>query len=89
MGYCGFAKFHKEPHDLQVERSFRRRKFSITKFGMVDTFCVVKCVAENLTIDFLGSFSKQVFDFALKNKIWIPRGLGGMAIAYPLLVIDT
>ena len=80
MEHCGFVKFHQEPHDLQAEKSFRRRKFSITKFGVVDTFCVVKCLAENLTTNFLESFSKQVFEFALKNKICLPRGWGGQQL---------
>ena len=85
----GFVRFHQELHDLQVDRFFRRRKFSIIRFSIVDTFCVVKYIPKDLTTEFLKSFGRQIFKFSLKNKIWIPRGFGGWTVAYPLLVTDT
>ena len=43
---------------------------------------------ENLTTALFESSSRQIFEFALKNKIWLPRGLGAGVVAYPLLVTD-
>jgi len=85
----GFVTLPRGPLDLPVDRTYFRRKLSITKFGVVDTFCIVKCVDANLTPSFVKSFSEQAFTFALKNKIWIPRGCGGGVVVYPLLVIDS
>lgn len=85
----GFKPIPQRPSDVQVDRVFQRREFSLTKFGMLDTFCVATCSGDPLTPAWIEAFSKAAFGFALRHKIWIPRGFGGTAFAYPLVVADA
>ncbi|UCC68901.1 MAG: hypothetical protein JSV79_02960 [Armatimonadota bacterium] len=89
MGSRGFSLMPQPPTDLRVDRMFQRREFSLTKFGIVDTFCLIRRASEPLTPVSVEAFSRASFAFALKHKIWIPRGFGGTAVAYPVLVADA
>ena len=77
------------PASTEAETVFRRRRFSLTKFGVVDTFCIARCFEDILSEGQIETFSSNAFRFALKNKFFLPRGLGGMAIAYPLLIAEN
>jgi hypothetical protein len=80
----GFQALPSDNSDLM----FRRRKFSITKFGIVDTFCIVTHMKNEVTTGFISEFGSDAFKIALKNKFFLPRGLGAMAVVYPLIVAN-
>jgi len=82
----GFVSLLEEAGDFQVNRLLRQREFSPIACSMIDTFCIVRCVAADLTGASVEQFSRQAFSWALKHKIWIPRGLGGGLFVYPVLV---
>jgi hypothetical protein len=82
----GFERIDAQVGDAPV---YRRRQFSITKFGLVDTFIVPTCVEGDLTSSKLSDFSSEAFNVGLANKNFLPRGFGGLAIVYPLLVVEN
>lgn len=66
--------------------TYHRRKAEVSKFALVDTFCVVQCQGRDVTPSDYADFSGSVFDFAVENKSWLPRGLFGLAIAHAVMV---
>ncbi len=84
----GIAPFDDKPEG--VDQVWMRRRFEITKFGLVDTFVLVRFVpGAELTTELFEEFSGAGFEFALEHKNFMPRGFGGMAIAHPLIVTDA
>jgi hypothetical protein len=73
--------------ELGAERCLRRRRFSLTKFGFVDTFVVAKRFDGPLAPQQFAAFSALAFRCGMANKIWLPRGFGGTAVVYPLAVV--
>ena len=71
-----------------IARIYHNRKGVLTKFSIVDTFCPVKYLPTIRSIEELAGFSAVSYDFGLRNKGWLPRGLGGCLGVYPLLVTD-
>ena len=72
-----------------AEGVWHRRKIELSKFSLVDTFvCVGFLPSKDLGIDKVKNFSAASFDFAIENKSWLPRGLFGMAVVFPLIVTD-
>jgi hypothetical protein len=82
----GFERIGAQVEDAPV---FRRRRFSLTKFGIVDTFIVPTCIDGELTPDYLAGFSSEAFNVGLQNKNFLPRGFGGLAVVYPLFVVTS
>jgi len=86
----GFQKLPDVPVETDAAVAYRKRKFEITKFGLVDRFAIpVWRAGSELTDDWLRDYGTRCFAYALKNKSWLPRGFFGMAIAYPLVVTDV
>lgn len=83
----GFKPLPEGKVTLGADAVYRRRRFSITKFGVEDTFCVVKWMPD-LTSGGLESFSGQVFEFGAKNKFFLPRGIFATFITHALLVTE-
>jgi hypothetical protein len=89
MKRWGFSEFHHQPQDIDTPLCLHKREFVATKFSIVDTFSVVMRAPLDCTPLNFETLSKRVFQFALDNKNRWPRGLGGGAVAYPVLVADT
>lgn len=85
----GFVEFHQQPQNFQANLILHRKEFVIGMFSMVDTFYVIMQAPINLDQIRFQTFGKQVFQFALENKNPWPRGLGGGAVAYPVLIADS
>lgn len=67
---------------------FHHRGFSITKFGLIDTFVVFTALEED-DPDAAESFSQSAFEYGLDNKSALPRGLGGNLVVYPVVMGDS
>ena len=89
MKRSGFSEFDRHLQGFQVDLSFHRREFVLAKFSVVDTFVMVTRALEGCTPTLFETFSQHVFQFALDHKSEWPRGLGGCAVSYPVLVVDA
>ena len=76
MKRWGFSESHLKPSGVDTSMSFHKREFVATKFSVIDTFGVVMHAPLDCISPDFGTFSKQVFQFALDNKSKWPRGLG-------------
>jgi hypothetical protein len=86
--YYGFVSVE-IPDTVHVNRIFKRSRVEASKFGKVDAYSFVNYISENATGDFLKTYSRQVFDFAMGHRSGAPIGFGAMLIVYPLLVVDN
>jgi hypothetical protein len=85
MVNAGFETFEK-PAIINLDRAFRRKKFELAKVGSVTTFCGVKCVSETIQGNIVEAFSKNLFDYALRNKGFFARNAFQSVLVYPVLV---
>jgi hypothetical protein len=71
---------------LDADAVFHDRTLSLTKFGFVDTYVAVYRIGDDVAR--ASSVSTAAFEYGLRDKIWLPRGLGGNLVVYPVLVCD-
>ncbi len=81
----GYQKLSEEPNAPWV---YRKRSFELTKFSIVDRFCVATCIEGELTTGKLQDFSSSAFKIAMDNKFFLPRGFGNAVVAFPLVVAE-
>lgn len=72
-----------------IHGAYHKREFDIARFGMVDTFFMFHFAEKGITQDWIQSISGKMFDFGLKNKSGIPRGLGGGLVVYSVFMLDS
>ena len=68
---------------------FHRRKVSLTKLAKVDTFAAVCAWEPCPPSATVRAASERVYRWARANKSKLPRGLGGLAVAYTVVVASS
>ncbi|HXQ36310.1 MAG TPA: hypothetical protein VN843_20020 [Anaerolineales bacterium] len=85
MTQHGFRKLQQS----RVDRVFHRKQISVTKFGVVNTYCIIKYANEDVTTDYLSSFSDLAFEVSNQNKSGAPSGLFASLIVYSLTIASN
>jgi DNA-directed RNA polymerase subunit RPC12/RpoP len=85
MVNAGFETFEK-PAIINLDRAFRRKKFELAKVGSVTTFCGVKYVSGTIQGNIVETFSKNLFDYALRNKGFFARNAFQSVLVYPVII---
>ena len=81
----GYNEWNMPTPDLGDVLVFHRRKAEFSKLSLVDSFCVIS-TRQHVTPDEFTVFSDAVYEFAITNKSWAPRGFGGMAVAHAVVI---
>jgi hypothetical protein len=86
LASAGYEPWSGNAPGVGESRIYHRRKAQVARLALVDTFCVVRCQDEEVTVSDFTDLSGSAFAFAIANKSWLPRGLLGMAIAHGVMV---
>jgi hypothetical protein len=69
------------------DRVWHRRRFMMSRFGVVDTVITVRTAGVVTRAD-LENHEKAAFTAALDLKTWIPRGLGSALEVHPITIAN-
>ncbi len=79
-----------KPHAGRAEgadRTYHKRAFVLSKFGLADTFISVS-FGDALSQEQFVSIGEAAFSYALAHKNFLPRGFFGYVESFPLVVTD-
>jgi hypothetical protein len=88
MTYWSFER-NELPEGLDVDRMFYRGRVEGTKFGKVDTYAFVKAVPDNIDVNYANTYSRGLFNYAMRIRTGAPLGFGAMLVVYPMLIVDN
>lgn len=88
MQYYGFEPVTVDV-DFETDGIYKRSKVEISKFGNVDTYCVIKYVPQGADINYMQKFSGWAYDLGYNHRTGAPLGFGAMLVTYPLLIVEN
>ncbi|MEM7140163.1 MAG: hypothetical protein AAF548_03960 [Actinomycetota bacterium] len=74
--------------DERFTAAFHRRKFMISRFGLVDTLIAVRVLDAPATRAFVERTQADAVEVALANKTRLPRGAGSAVEVFAIVVSD-
>lgn len=81
----GFDLIDDPARPMSFATMYTKREFKITRFGFMDTVCIVAFVGALDDVDLVRNYSADAMAVGVARSQW-PLGLGRGVIVYPLLV---
>lgn len=83
-----FHKLKGIPDD-HIDFCFHKREFQLDHFGYNEIFYMFHLAPVDIKKEFIKQISNRMFQYSLRKKHWIPRGLGDGVTQYSVFIMKN